>query len=101
MTHQGICPEGWHIPSDKEWGVLRDFCGGREIAGAFLKADAGWNDGSNGNNKSGFSALPQVTATTMAISIMPAPPLRISGVRLIIIEMAMGIAIVMVPTAGI
>jgi uncharacterized protein (TIGR02145 family) len=58
MTHQGICPEGWHIPSDKEWGVLRDFCGGREIAGAFLKADAGWNDGSNGNNKSGFSALP-------------------------------------------
>jgi uncharacterized protein (TIGR02145 family) len=56
--HQGICPEGWHIPSDKEWGVLRDFCGGIDIAGAFLKADAGWNDGGNGNNKSGFSALP-------------------------------------------
>ena len=18
-THQGICPEGWHLPSEKEW----------------------------------------------------------------------------------
>jgi len=23
--HQGICPDGWHIPSDAEWGVLVQF----------------------------------------------------------------------------
>ena len=23
--HQGICPEGWHIPSTEDWGVLNEF----------------------------------------------------------------------------
>jgi uncharacterized protein (TIGR02145 family) len=48
-----LVPKGWHVPSDKEWKVLRDFCGGENIAGKFLKTDKDWD----GNNKSGLSAL--------------------------------------------
>jgi len=36
-NHQGICPEGWHLPSDKEWRAIIDFAGGEEIAGKKLK----------------------------------------------------------------
>ncbi len=25
---QGICPQGWHIPSDAEWTQLSDYLGG-------------------------------------------------------------------------
>ena len=25
--HKGVCPEGWHIPSDAEWATLTDFAG--------------------------------------------------------------------------
>jgi uncharacterized protein (TIGR02145 family) len=57
-NHRGICPSGWHLPSDKEWEALTDFVGGssRRIAGTKLKAISGW-DG-NGTNDYGFSALP-------------------------------------------
>jgi len=48
-----LVPKGGHVPSDKEWKVLRDFCGGENIAGKFLKTDKDWD----GNNKSGLSAL--------------------------------------------
>jgi len=51
-----LAPKGWHIPSDKEWDELIDYLGGFEIAGKFLKSDVGWEE--NGNNKSGFTALP-------------------------------------------
>jgi uncharacterized protein (TIGR02145 family) len=34
---QGICPYGWHLPSDTEWTELIDFLGGTEIAGGKLK----------------------------------------------------------------
>ncbi len=36
-NHQGICPEGWHLPSDKEWETLIKFAGGDEIAGKKFK----------------------------------------------------------------
>ena len=39
---QGVCPAGWHLPSDKEWQVLVDFAGGKDIAGTKLKAKEGW-----------------------------------------------------------
>lgn len=29
---QGICPDGWHIPSDKEWQTLIDEIGGADSA---------------------------------------------------------------------
>jgi len=56
--HQGICPDGWHIPSDAEWTLLENAVGGSSIAGTKLKATSGWNDNGNGTDEFGFSALP-------------------------------------------
>ena len=59
--HRGICPEGWHIPSDEEWGVLVEYAGGSSTAGTKLKSSTGWNphDGvPTGTDNFGFSALP-------------------------------------------
>jgi len=56
------CPNGWHLPTAVEWGVLLDFVGGEEIAGKRLKAKNGWNDNKgksgNGIDNYGFAALP-------------------------------------------
>ena len=56
---QGICPEGWHLPSDTEWKQLTDYLG--ENAGGKLK-EAGtthWNaPNTEATNESGFTALP-------------------------------------------
>jgi uncharacterized protein (TIGR02145 family) len=60
-TVQGICPVGWHIPTEKEYLVLVDYLGGSLIAGGKLK-EAGtdnWTSPNTGaTNESGFSALP-------------------------------------------
>ena len=64
--HKGICPSGWHLPSDDDWDVLVDYVGGYETAlwednqtaGAMLKAKSGWNENGNGTDQYGFSALP-------------------------------------------
>ena len=76
---QGICPNGWHVPSDAEWSQLTDYVGNQSeyvcdgntsnIAKS-LAATTGWsidddcdfdcavgNDPSV-NNATGFSALP-------------------------------------------
>jgi uncharacterized protein (TIGR02145 family) len=72
---QGVCPVGWHLPSDEEWTILTDYLtfngysfnsNGINIAKA-MSYTAGWtvnqisgtvgNDQA-GNNSSGFSALP-------------------------------------------
>ncbi len=55
---QGICPSGWHVPSDKEWTILTDFLGGNSVAGGKMKSTSGWYNNGNGSNSSGFSALP-------------------------------------------
>jgi hypothetical protein len=34
---QGVCPVGWHLPSDLEWQTLADFLGGTSVAGGKLK----------------------------------------------------------------
>jgi uncharacterized protein (TIGR02145 family) len=69
---QGICPPGWHIPTDGEWKVLEgsvdghfgvgdpnwDIWGPRGIeAGSRLKATHGWVYGGNGTDQFGFSGL--------------------------------------------
>jgi len=58
---QGICPSGWHLPSNAEWDVLIDFAGGRAIAGIELKTKRGWTgeeDSEENFDTYGFSALP-------------------------------------------
>ena len=71
---QGICPPGWHLPTDEEWKVLEgavdsqygigdpewdisvDFRGLN--AGRNLKTNSGWISNGNGTDLFGFSALP-------------------------------------------
>ena len=54
-VHTGrLAPKGWHVPSQHEWYELIESCGGRDIAGSFLKSNTAWD----GNNKSGFNAYP-------------------------------------------
>jgi uncharacterized protein (TIGR02145 family) len=79
---KGICPDGWHVPSDNEWVELVDYvgdfiCTSPDIStcydsyksGTKLKAKSGWSsydyygDGSNiepgnGTDEFGFAALP-------------------------------------------
>ena len=55
---QGICPEGWHLPSYDEWDTLIDSVGGKDRAGMVLKARNGWKEGEYGSDSYGFSALP-------------------------------------------
>lgn len=55
---RGLAPEGWHIPSDKEWIKLADNLGGIDIAGEKMKSTKGWKGEGNGNKTSGFSGLP-------------------------------------------
>lgn len=57
---QGVCPSGWHLPSDAEWQELTDFILTDDASlnnGTALKAISGWNSG-NGTDNYGFSALP-------------------------------------------
>jgi len=63
---QGICPDGWHLPSDEEWTILSDYLGGENIAGGKMKTTGTiqigtglWNSPNTGaTNSSGFSGLP-------------------------------------------
>jgi uncharacterized protein (TIGR02145 family) len=58
---QGICPAGWHVPTDSEWTILTDYLGGEVIAGGKLKETdtTHWNSPNTGaTNESGFTALP-------------------------------------------
>jgi uncharacterized protein (TIGR02145 family) len=56
--HQGICPSGWHIPSDAEWDALMTAVGGSSTAGTKLKATSDWYNDGNGMDDFGFAALP-------------------------------------------
>lgn len=50
--HQGICPEGWHIPTGSEWKSLFSGIG---YAAQQAVGNVGWK---KATNASGFSALP-------------------------------------------
>ena len=69
---KGICPSGWHLPTNEEWETLENFVGGKKIAGEKLKAMSGWNRNGNGTDNYGFSALPaggsDTTSTTETTS---------------------------------
>ena len=71
---QGICPNGWHLPSIAEWAQLADYvasqsmfvCGANSIAKA-LASTTGWyssdetctvGNNQSSNNATGFTAFP-------------------------------------------
>lgn len=53
--NRGLAPKGWHVPSDVEWKELNE-----KMDVVQLKSTSGWGEISfhNGNNESGFSAVP-------------------------------------------
>ncbi|MCD4774392.1 MAG: hypothetical protein K8R41_13520 [Bacteroidales bacterium] len=71
---QGICPSGWHLPTDEEWKILEGTVDSQYgigdpqwniywsfrgfDAGANLKTNSGWYSGGNGTNLFGFSGMP-------------------------------------------
>jgi uncharacterized protein (TIGR02145 family) len=58
---RGVCPAGWHVPSDEEWTTLTAYLGGEDIAGGKLKetGTAHWHSpNTDASNQSGFTALP-------------------------------------------
>ncbi|MDY6327205.1 MAG: fibrobacter succinogenes major paralogous domain-containing protein, partial [Bacteroidales bacterium] len=74
-NRRGICPEGWHIPSDEEWTIMENFvksqsdygCGSNENIAKALSSKEYWKTSSyncavgnepNQNNASCFSIIP-------------------------------------------
>lgn len=73
---QGICPDGWHVPSDAEWNQLTEYVSSQsqyccsnnpENIAKALASISNWNscsticavgDTPSNNNATGFSALP-------------------------------------------
>ena len=57
---QGVCPTGWHLPSDAEWKQLTDYLLGANLAADKLKeaVTAHWNKPNTATNESGFTGLP-------------------------------------------
>ena len=60
---RGLCPEGWHVPSDADWSVLQsaveaDPSIGPGNAGIALKSTGGWGESGGGIDWFGFRALP-------------------------------------------
>ncbi len=55
---RGVCPAGWHLPTNAEFETLIAAVGGDEVAGKKLKSGSGWDGGGNGSDTYGFSALP-------------------------------------------
>jgi uncharacterized protein (TIGR02145 family) len=66
---QGICPEGWHVPTDYEWCILENKVDAGTIsyssfgwrgvdAGKNLKSSGGWYMSGNGTDAFGFATFP-------------------------------------------
>jgi uncharacterized protein (TIGR02145 family) len=72
---RGLAPAGWHIPTDKEWATLKKYLGAN--GGKKLKSATGWqwdsveNRDGNGDNSTGFSALPVTGCDDMGLFLSP------------------------------
>ena len=54
---RGLCPSGWHVPTDVEYTTLTDGLGGTSVAGGKMKSSPEDSPAWNGTNTSGFSGL--------------------------------------------
>jgi uncharacterized protein (TIGR02145 family) len=65
---RGICPQGWHVPSESEWCTMTTFVdptvncnvyawNGTDI-GYKLKSTSGWFNGWNGSDAVGYTGMP-------------------------------------------
>lgn len=60
IDSRGLCPTGWHVPTDGDWVILINNYGGEYASGDALKESGTnhWITGNTGTNTSGFTALP-------------------------------------------
>jgi uncharacterized protein (TIGR02145 family) len=75
MDNRGLCPTGWHVPTDSEWNILVKYldptadtsgsptqsntAGGALRSASIQPTPGGWNFPNTGaTNSSGFTALP-------------------------------------------
>ena len=72
----GVCPSGWHVPTENEWLILFETVGGEKVAGTRLKSTTGWSSknvyviggggygmgtmSNNGDDIYGFSVYPTI-----------------------------------------
>lgn len=82
---QGICPEGWHVPTDEEWVILEGITDslytitdsiwyqeeyrGYDV-GKRLKSTSGWEMNGNGTNLFGFEVFPAGTRSNFGDFIL-------------------------------
>ena len=67
---RGVCPTGWHVPTDGEWTELTNYLSGESVAGGKLKESGTihWASPNTGaNNESGFTALPGGSRTAAGV----------------------------------
>ncbi len=57
---RGLCPSGWHVPTDSEWTELTTYLGGLDVAGGKMKSISDlWElPNTDASNISTFSGLP-------------------------------------------
>jgi uncharacterized protein (TIGR02145 family) len=56
---KGVCPVGWHIPSEPEWQYISYSLGGDAVSGGTLKATGTtWPSPNTATNSSGFAGVP-------------------------------------------
>jgi uncharacterized protein (TIGR02145 family) len=60
VDSRNLCPVGWHVPTNSEWIILKNYLGGASVAGGKLKSTSSlWISPNTGaTNESGFSGLP-------------------------------------------
>ena len=65
---RGICPEGWHLPSNDEWQTLLEHT---DRDAKKLKSTEGWSNGGNGTDDYDFTALPGGYAEQGDVASLP------------------------------
>jgi uncharacterized protein (TIGR02145 family) len=62
---QGICPLGWHLPTDDEWKILEGTVDGQYPVGDTIWNNTGWRGHNAGNNLKSNAGWPQNTGTNL------------------------------------
>jgi uncharacterized protein (TIGR02145 family) len=68
---QGICPNGWHLPSKDEWGIMLAESSENPLRAnaKYFKSSIGWCGDEKGSDDFGFSALPAGYVTIFGFSV--------------------------------
>lgn len=69
VDSRGLAPEGWHVPTKREFEQMINTLGGEKVAGVKMRSTSGWDikdsynfAHGNGDNSSGLNLLPNGSA---------------------------------------